>query len=64
MSIFTVPLFLIILYQCFSLRGAMNGVRPDGQPDRTSMQSEEIWTGVTYSLAATMILEVRVYKYT
>ena len=37
----------------------MNGVRPDGSPDRTSMQSEEIWTGVTYHTAATMILEVR-----
>eukprot|EP01134_Creolimax_fragrantissima_P001563 CFRG1563T1 len=37
--------------------GAMNGMRPDGSIDHTSMQSEEIWTGVTYQVAATMIQE-------
>jgi non-lysosomal glucosylceramidase len=35
--------------------GAMNGVHPDGSIDRTSMQSQEVWSGSTYALAATMI---------
>ncbi|KAM0901695.1 hypothetical protein ACQ4PT_019812 [Festuca glaucescens] len=38
-------------------RGAMNGMWPDGTLDMTSMQSREIWPGVTYALAATMIQE-------
>jgi len=35
--------------------GALNGVRPNGRPDFTSMQSSEVWTGTTYGLAATML---------
>ncbi len=35
--------------------GAVNGMRPDGRVDTTSTQSQEVWTGVTYALAATMI---------
>ena len=38
--------------------GAVNGMNPDGTVDLYSMQSEEMWMGVTYSLAATMIAEV------
>ena len=38
--------------------GAINGMRPNGEIDYTSPQSEEFWTGVTYALAATMIQEV------
>ncbi|XP_070541626.1 non-lysosomal glucosylceramidase-like, partial [Ptychodera flava] len=38
--------------------GAVNGMRPDGKVDTTSLQSEEVWTGVTYALAANMIQEV------
>ncbi len=37
--------------------GAMNGVRPDGSIDRTSIQSQEVWSGTTYALAATMLQE-------
>lgn len=37
--------------------GAVNGMRPDGKPDTTSMQSQEVWTGVTYALAALMLHE-------
>lgn len=37
--------------------GAMNGVRPSGRIDRTSLQSQEVWTGTTYALAANMIQE-------
>ncbi|XP_021896935.1 non-lysosomal glucosylceramidase-like, partial [Carica papaya] len=37
--------------------GAVNGMHPNGKIDETCMQSREIWTGVTYALAATMILE-------
>ena len=35
--------------------GAMNGMRPDGSIDKCCMQSQEIWTGTTYALAASMI---------
>ncbi len=37
--------------------GAVNGMLPDGRVDLSSMQSREIWTGVTYAVAATMIQE-------
>ncbi|XP_068244667.1 non-lysosomal glucosylceramidase [Palaemon carinicauda] len=37
--------------------GAVNGMNPDGSIDRYTMQSEEMWVGVTYALAATMIFE-------
>lgn len=36
--------------------GAVNGMNPNGKVDECCMQSREIWTGVTYSLAATMLL--------
>lgn len=38
--------------------GAVNGMKKSGDVEITSMQSEEIWTGVTYSLSSTMIMEV------
>uniref|UniRef100_A0A7C8YF67 Glycosyl-hydrolase family 116 catalytic region domain-containing protein n=1 Tax=Opuntia streptacantha TaxID=393608 RepID=A0A7C8YF67_OPUST len=38
-------------------RGAVNGMLPDGNVDMSSMQSREIWSGVTYGLAAAMIQE-------
>ncbi|XP_058752771.1 uncharacterized protein LOC131625947 [Vicia villosa] len=38
-------------------RGAVNGMLPDGKVDMSSMQSQEIWSGVTYAVAATMIQE-------
>ncbi|XP_062898894.1 non-lysosomal glucosylceramidase [Mobula hypostoma] len=37
--------------------GAVNGMRPDGTIDTSSVQSDEVWTGVVYGLAATMIQE-------
>jgi non-lysosomal glucosylceramidase len=37
--------------------GAVNGMRPNGKIDTTSMQSQEVWTGVTYALAAAMLHE-------
>jgi len=36
--------------------GAVNGMHPSGKVDETCMQSREIWSGVTYAVAATMIL--------
>eukprot|EP00624_Nannochloropsis_granulata_P005837 evm.model.NODE_4170_length_6426_cov_20.221910.4 len=39
--------------------GAVNGMRPDGQVDDTCMQSQEVWTGTTYSVAAAMLQEAR-----
>lgn len=38
-------------------RGAVNGMLPNGKVDMSSMQSREIWSGVTYALAASMIQE-------
>ncbi|KAI5593262.1 hypothetical protein BDE02_03G002900 [Populus trichocarpa] len=38
-------------------RGAVNGMLPDGTVDLSCMQSREIWSGVTYAVAATMIQE-------
>ncbi|KAJ9182412.1 hypothetical protein P3X46_006410 [Hevea brasiliensis] len=35
--------------------GAVNGMHPNGKVDETCMQSREIWSGVTYAVAATMI---------
>ncbi|KAG9463664.1 hypothetical protein GDO78_021333, partial [Eleutherodactylus coqui] len=37
--------------------GAVNGMRPDGAVDTSSVQSDEVWIGVVYGLAATMIHE-------
>jgi non-lysosomal glucosylceramidase len=37
--------------------GAVNGMRPDGEVDRSTMQSQEVWSGTTYAVAATMLLE-------
>ena len=41
--------------------GAVNGMRPNGKVDITSMQSEEVWIGVNDALASLMIYEVRLY---
>lgn len=38
-------------------RGALNGMRPDGKFDLSAMQAREIWSGVTYAVAAAMIQE-------
>ena len=35
--------------------GAVNGVRPDGSPDTSNIQSLEVWSGTTYALAAFML---------
>jgi non-lysosomal glucosylceramidase len=35
--------------------GAVNGTRPDGTVDVSSEQSQEVWTGTTYALAAFML---------
>ncbi|KAL3515755.1 hypothetical protein ACH5RR_022657 [Cinchona calisaya] len=37
--------------------GAINGMLPNGEPDMSCMQSREIWSGVTYAVAAAMIHE-------
>ena len=37
--------------------GAVNGMTLKGHVDTSSMQSCEVWTGVTYMLAATMLSE-------
>jgi non-lysosomal glucosylceramidase len=35
--------------------GAVNGMRPDGAVDVSSEQSQEVWVGTTYALAAFML---------
>lgn len=49
---------------CDGNLGAVNGFVLNSNPDKpghidyTTIQSEEIWTGVTYALASTMLYEV------
>lgn len=38
-------------------QGAVNGMFPNGKIDRSAVQSEEVWTGVTYALASLLIFE-------
>jgi non-lysosomal glucosylceramidase len=47
---------------CNGTLGAVNGYIPNAQPEKEgkpdpSMQGSEVWTGVTYALAATMLYE-------
>lgn len=42
---------------CNGTMGAVNGFL-NGNMDEISIQSQEVWTGVTYDLAATMLFEV------
>jgi len=45
--------------------GAVNGTRPDGSVDTSSDQSQEVWAGITYALAAHMLqagLDERAWK--
>lgn len=42
--------------------GAVNGMRPTGHVDDSCLQSREVWTGVTYALAAAMLHEASVLK--
>ncbi len=37
--------------------GAINGMRPDGSIDRSSMQANEMWIGTTFALAGCMLQE-------
>lgn len=46
-----------VLSFCNGNMGAVNGFI-NGDVDYFTLQSQEIWTGVTYALAATMIQEV------
>lgn len=43
---------------CNGNMGAVNGITADGNIDYTSIQSEEVWVGVTYALASCMLQEV------
>lgn len=53
---------------CEGSLGAVNGYIPSqnpekpGQVDSITIQSEEVWTGVTYALAATMLQEVYIHN--
>ncbi len=39
------------------MMGAVNGMRPDGRIDGSSIQSAEVWVGTSYAVAALMIQE-------
>ena len=39
------------------LAGAVNGMRPDGKVDPSNLQSQEVWSGTTYAVAAAMLQE-------
>ncbi|XP_019168993.1 PREDICTED: non-lysosomal glucosylceramidase-like [Ipomoea nil] len=38
-------------------RGAVNGMQPNGEVDLSCMQAREVWSGITYAVAAGMIHE-------
>ena len=42
--------------------GAVNGMRPSGKVDTTSIQSEEVWIGVTNALASLLVFEVFIFN--
>ena len=42
---------------CNGSLGAVNGMFSNGQVDTTAVQSEEVWTGVTYGVASLMLSE-------
>eukprot|EP00090_Calanus_glacialis_P001049 TRINITY_DN10747_c0_g1_i1.p1 TRINITY_DN10747_c0_g1~~TRINITY_DN10747_c0_g1_i1.p1 ORF type:complete len:818 (-),score=118.10 TRINITY_DN10747_c0_g1_i1:399-2852(-) len=42
---------------CGGNMGAVNGMMVSGDIDRSTVQSEEVWTGVTYGLASLMLCE-------
>uniref|UniRef100_A0A1B6DSU6 Non-lysosomal glucosylceramidase n=1 Tax=Clastoptera arizonana TaxID=38151 RepID=A0A1B6DSU6_9HEMI len=42
---------------CAGQMGAVNGMMPSGKVDTYAIQSEEVWTGVVYGLAALMMHE-------
>lgn len=48
---------LNVMSYCDGKMGAVNGMMPGGTIDRFAVQSEEVWTGVVYALAAFMIHE-------
>ena len=54
----TIYEFNVVKYGNGEIIGAVNGMRPNGKVDKTSMQSEEMWVGITDSLASLMIFEV------
>ena len=45
-----------VLKFCDGKMGACNGMIVGGEVDRSTVQSEEMWTGVTYALASHMLL--------
>lgn len=42
---------------CNGSMGAVNGMLVSGEIDKSTVQSEEVWTGVTYGLASLMLCE-------
>lgn len=44
-------------------RGAVNGMRPNGKVDTTSIQSEEVWIGITNALASLLVFEVLIHVF-
>ena len=52
----TIFAFNVMKYRAGRM-GAVNGMRPSGQVDTSNQQSQEVWTGTTYALAACMLQE-------
>lgn len=50
----TIYAFNVLQFQGGQM-GAVNGMLPDGTVDRSSEQSQEVWSGVTYALASLML---------
>lgn len=42
--------------------GAVNGMLPNTTVDKSSVQSQEVWTGITYALASHFIFMVKLIR--
>ena len=46
-----------VMQFCYGEMGVVNGMYPDGSIDKNHSQSSEVWSGVSYSVAALMVHE-------
>mmetsp|Transcript_5699 Transcript_5699/g.10872 ORF Transcript_5699/g.10872 Transcript_5699/m.10872 type:complete len:299 (+) Transcript_5699:660-1556(+) len=54
-ALLTAYYFNVELYGRGTSLGAVNGMFPSGAVDETNLQSQEVWTGTSYALAAHML---------
>ncbi|KAK3267088.1 hypothetical protein CYMTET_24333 [Cymbomonas tetramitiformis] len=55
-ALLTAYYFNVVTYGAGRRIGAVNGMLPSGLVDDSNLQSQEVWTGTTYGLAAHLLL--------